>query len=798
MKRIFSAAQISTAIGKTKRGVQLALRSIPSTGKVIVRGQVADGWQISSLSARIQKQLENAARQGGYRDTGHLLSDPRERWQPPIPLNEIAPHLIDRAVKLRAAISASLRLRNNQDPNKESFESFCRTYGRVSERHWRRLLHRTIQRDAGEERFDDLTIYLDEKLTRGLNGRTASAAFVCSESDRALADQLNLIADPHKPTAQELAKLWCVACEELDHRVEQGEKSKRAQCAILRLFQSSPVLLARSTAALRKQFNRKYARWCEGGRTLLAVEDKRPTKSGPPRIPPLSERDRKLLTAHSRINCGGRISQGYRELRDAGELSPGLAERYIANPASKSYVPKTIRSAVASDVKRLDAYHHGPREHKLSGAYHTRNWDEVAAGDWFQADDLTAPIYFHTSGDRGTELMRGQLLPMIDERTTFILGFVLIQARNYNSFDIRNLITNACGEHGLPRHGFSFERGIWKSSKLITGAKNTDLVEIADTGLRRLGMRFRHATTPRAKVIERTLGQLQDMMEGLPGYCGRDERLDKFERFQRDKLDIDAGRIEASERLLEANQLVSEFAKIVARYNDAPQQGTKLNGLSPQEGWIQLQRTEPRIRFDDRLMYFLASDLRKLRVGRNGITFQIGKQRFNYKGQETGRRQGEFVFAWFNPMRTELLPCSTDLQGGDVFTVERSHELPAVDASKELLKSENRRVAAHNGYARTLYHTVKNTLPANRFRRNDLIGADALKLGEQIKAQRERATENQADRNRLRTRLKRAASRAGISSSIIREDAEAVESIEQLPEAMAALERAIQEEDNSK
>src|SRR5206468_2907327 len=295
-----------------------------------------------------------------------------------------------------------------------------------------------------------------------------------------------------------------VACEVLERICGDGQNEKKAQRRVLNLLAQSAVVLARSTEALRKNFKLKYQRWSSGGRTLAALEDRRPIKSGNYRAPKLSESARLNLIGHAVLQCQGNVTKAIREKLESGEFGCDVTRHYVANPTNNSYVPRALREAVSGDVRRLDAYHHGPREHKLRAAFHTRDWSRVAAGDWFQSDDLTAPVYFYKRTERGVQLTRGQFLPMIDERTTKILGFVLIQERNYNSLDIRSLITLVCSEHGLPRNGFSFERGLWRSSKILTGTRGIDLQGEADMGLRRLGMRFRHAQLPRGKVIERT------------------------------------------------------------------------------------------------------------------------------------------------------------------------------------------------------------------------------------------------------------------------------------------------------
>jgi hypothetical protein len=798
---LFTAAQIARALGCSKQNIHQRLAATPADGEQMNGGNLAKAWRRDSLPLRYVLELRAIAKKGGYRDEEHLLRDPPLRFVPrdgdlkKVPIAAISDGAIARACRVRSALSLALRqIGERGEWDELALESYRREFGSVSERHFRRLIKRTLQRDAGEGSFDDIALYFDEIVTRK---RIAQERISVAKTagDRTLLDSLACVKNPTKPTPNETALIWTVCCELIADAVgETGERQKRAQRRVLDLLAQSGVAIARTPEALRKNLKRKYARWWNGGQKLTALEDERRVSSGYHRAPDLPETDRLKLIGHARINCGGRISQAWRELLQRGELSSELMAYYLSNPRSKSYVPRGIREAVSGDVKRLKAFHHGPREHKLLGAYHTRDWSRVAAGDWFQADDLTAPVYFYKQTERGTELTRGQFLPMIDERTTKILGFVLIQARNYNSIDIRSLITLVCSEHGLPRKGFSFELGIWKSSKLLTGKLGLDLQGEADTGLRRLGMRFRHSQLPRGKVIERTVGQLQDLMESLPGYCGRDERLDRFERFQRTKLDIEAGRVAAEDHLLSAEELRLAFQSIIDRYNAEPQQGRKLSGLSPDDGWKKYQGTEPRIRYQGELLYFLASDVRKLTIKRNGITIKIGKTEFNYKGEETGRRQEEAVYAWFNAQRPETLPCTTDLSGNGLFTVERSYDTPAVDASSDELYEENRKIAAHNGYAPALYHVVKNSLPSNAFREFHGVRA-AVRLGADIESQQKEISEHRQSAERLRRDIARRSKRAGISPILVPASPDSLASLDEFARAREALEKKAQEEE---
>lgn len=798
---LFSAGRIASALGKTKRAVSLALSNTAPAGVVIERGQQANGWRPDQFSLRMMSDLETRARKMGFRNAEHLLADAPKRFVPrdchgaPLAIGDIAEHHIDRADRFRRALSLTFQLKDDlgaAESKKAAISAFRRELGAyASEKTWSRWFSRVLRRDAGEERFYDLKLYFDDVVARKHRARVAIPVAITAD-DRTLLDALDAIAAPGSPTLDQMALVWATCCEVLNDLVANGEKLQSAQTRVLNLIQKSGVAMARTPEALRKNLKRKYKRWKRGGETFTALEDQRPHRTGNHQKAGLSDSDRHKLIGHAVVNCGGRVSQGYRELRDRSELSEGLLRRNIADPASKSYVPTSIRRAVAHDIRRLEAIDRGPREHKLRGAYHTRDWSGVAAGDWFQADDLTPPVYFWKIGTSGhVELRRGQFLPMIDERTSFILGFVLIQSRNYNSLSIRSLITSICAEHGLPRRGFSFERGLWQTSRILSGdRREIDMNGIADTGLRRLGMRMRHAILPRAKVIERTLGQLQDMMECLPGYCGRNEVTKKEERFARLKLDIEAGRVEASDHVLNVDDLARKYSEICAAYNDAPQQG-RLNGLCPREAWERLQGEEPRARFNDATHYFLASDLRRLKVGRNGIAFKIGKQEFRYKGEETGKRRGEFIYAWFNPQRPAVLPCSMNVAGDDIFVVERSYEIPAVDAPAELLASENEKIAAHNRYAQDLYHVVRNILPPSMFR-GQTLDRKGLRFGREIESQTQRIISERRSEEQLDRSISVKARKARLSPVLVNRSPEALEILDEYAAANAELNRKLE------
>jgi len=752
---IFTAARIAHVLGRDKRGLLRILRRIPAEGKVLVQGnQLADAWKVESLPANYRSDLDRLTKVKGCRDAVHLLAEGCAKWHPEVPLSELAEHHVTKAVRVKNAFARAIALHVNPHSStceirRAAWEDYQNEFGVVCERTVRRIFDRVLERDSGLENFDDLALYLDDRLSRAKTTK-AMLPGLLSPHEQAVFQYLSAVKRPSEPTVEEMDLIWFAACESLHAQAEAGIPGKTSRRAMVDFLERSAVTLSKNSHALKKSLKRKYACYIECSGDFNSMCDKRPEKSGWKRALILREEDRKLIVAHTALQKGGRLAPALRNLRESGDLSHELETHHISNPASKSYVPKSIRQQVQPDVRRLKNMVHGPRTHRLLGAYLTRDYKSMAAADFYQADDVTLPCYFWEESDKGPVRMRGQFLVMIDVRTDFVLGFLLISERNYDSLAIRSLITICASKHGLPRRGFIFENGIWKGSKIISGSKNALPFEHADRGLRALGMELHHAQLPRGKVIERTIGQLQNRMEGFPGYVGRDERHDIRARVQRQFLDVDAGRIPINEKLLSKSQYCAELAKIIEDHNAEPQQGTRLEGLSPAEAWESLQGDQPRQGFGNKWRYVLARDVRKVKVGRNGITLRYGKKPFVYHDAETGKRVGEEVLAWFDPMVPDVLAC-TDLASKNVFSVERAKDVPAVDASPELLREEMAKIDAHQAYAKSLYWTSQNTLKEHHYIPT-IADACTLRMGEDIAVQSERiAARNEERKQRVRT-----------------------------------------------
>jgi len=766
----FTAAEIAAALGRASRTVRAALEGTASNGSKAVRGQVASAWTLAALPSRLRDDLRAVAVRKGYRDAQNLLANPPQRWTPPLALAEMAAPHLDRAKRLARVLNRALAHRD--DPAWPALlpgflDEYRREFGAVSDRHWRRVFNRTIDRDAGEERFDDLALYLEENLTR-----KPAAPLAVSEGDRRVYEACMRLGDPERPTVRERDLLWPRICEEIGARIAAGIPEKRARREVAELLRGYGVGLARNGAALRSALKRKHEAWKSAAGRADALCDQRLGKSGRPREHVLSDAERLRVTAHAVHHCGGRIHQALRECARDGVLSPVAADavRFAAE------VPRALVQEVRSDVRGLMPLHHGPREQRLSGPYLDRDWSAVCAGDFYQGDDTTAPVYWYEIGDSGPELMRGQWLVFIDLRSLFVLAHVLIPEAAYSAVHVRGLMTRAMAEHGLPRRGFYFERNIWQRACLVTGPKDVPWEKLESGFQRDFGLSFRHADLPRSKPVERVFGHLQNRMERLPGYCGRDERHDRYERLQKRLQDTRAGRAPVNQHFLSKEEMAGELQGIVDACNREPQRGRMLDGMSPLEGWLKLQGPEPRARFDERCAHLL-SHVRTvpLPIRHDGLRFTLGGQRFAYFDAQTGARVGQKVVVYLNPDVPDLAFCEP-AEGGEMFAVQRSNPLPAMDATPEDFAREKSLVNEHLGYQRALYQQTQNVLPETSFRRT-IIDAGTIARAEQIREHSAEAQATARSRRGVRAKIDRACAPANVPAGLVEDSETALEAL---------------------
>lgn len=752
----FTAAQIARALGCSARAIRRALEHRPATAQMM-SGNVASAWPIDSLPKPTRKRLDRIATKKGYRNAEHLLSDPPLRYSSPVPIQRLPASVTSRAANLCNALKPSLIRFQEQSLSVRQLgaaglKDFEAVFGySITERHWRRLIHQAIDRDAGEQQWDRLDLYIDDSPATIAKPLEASRIDL-KPMEATLLRYGSEIKDRANPSPREKALLWQVTFEQIAQLIESGVKENKARKAGRRILWQCGVTLAKNENAFAQMFRTYEAKWTGEKGNLSALLDKRGKNSGYHRAPDLPRKDVDEVIARA-VRCGGRIAQAWRECLEEGLLTPAIVSYYDGlEPASKSYVPRVIRDAAKHDVRLLRDIHHGPRRAELNGAYVSRDWNEVAAGDWYQADDVTINNYWFAPDERGKQtLMRGQVLLMIDLRSTCILGFAMIDARNYNSHAIRTLITRVCDSHGMPRKGFYFERGIWEKSRLLVGDRNADALSWTETetGLRDLGLTFKHANFPKGKPIERIIGLVQNRLDGIPGDAGRNEMKDGFERLQKAKQLVESGKNAASDFFYNYAEMEDAIATACERYNAERNDGKMTRGLTPSQAWTHFQ-TDPLTRLPREARYLLAHHKWPRKVGRNGIKLRFGKNSYVYRNEETGRLIGQQVLAWFNPDMPELLAV-TDMNRENPFTVERANDIPAMDASPELLAEGMASVEAHNGYARNRYRMLASKIKVPV--RTNLVDRPTAELGLAIERQVE---EVQKDRRARKTRQTKA------------------------------------------
>ena len=737
-EELFTATQIARAAGLSRQYVTHMLKGVAPDSFRTNRGQLTRVWHVRSLPEELWQRLFKTAAKQGYAGPVDLVQNSAGRWQPRLSTKEVHPKYFEKADKLRRALRPTLnrwddRRITGREKERLGLDEYERVFGHaVTAEHWRKLVKRTRERDRGFKDWDRTDIYLDDRLGRAPKREKE----LCAEAETALRDlpaMISTLDDKNHPTPIQISLVWDYAFDLFEECLEYGEKAQDVKDALITLMFRDLPGMAKSAAALRRNWCRKYKAWREGGRHSQTILDKRAKRSGWHRTPELPENDRLIFLRYI-MACGGRVSQGVREAMRSGEISAQTFAHYCGG-SSKYYVARSLREALKYDARILDNYAHGPHRAKMRGPSIPRKHDH-AAGDVCQADDLTCPIYCYDE-DHFRNPCRPQVLVMIDTRSLLIQAFVTIMAKAYNGSDVRCLMTISHDEFGLPRQSYYFEKSVWKS-KLVheVGWKGVEWDGVKNS-LAPFGIQFRHAREARAKVVEGVLGLMQNQMERDMGYAGRDERHDKYERLAKHLRLIRAGKVHPGEFLMHRDELHERLHEICQIYNNERQEGKILQGRSPAEGYQDFFTT-PLLKLSAASRYMLASYRRPVTVTGEGITLRFHGKKYVYRNDITGRLEGQKLIAWFNPQEPDILSV-TDLQEEIPFTVERCDEVSAIAATAEDLEKAHSQLKAHSTYGRRLYRKVNHGF-SQEFRQ-DMCRAitpdpEAAELGRHMEQQR--------------------------------------------------------------
>jgi hypothetical protein len=639
------------------------------------------------------------------------ISAGNPQWQPSAPLSSIAPREITSAHKWRQAMLTTIPRLSGRCPKSELArmampECLAIFRRKITERAFINQLDLVIRRDNGRNEWQRLELYLPPKI----HARTTAPISAPSPETQfpALAAHLASCADPSNLTKPESDALWLYALVEVRSVPETDSKRrKRVKGSLVDYLYNHVSGIAPSAMALEKKFRRRYAEWLAQGEKTLASNFK-----GRPRGPDLSQEAHDAVAAYAVFNCEGCLSQAWRDYI-TGKIpntKPDAAlVDYYGAPENKSYVPAKIRNAIRNEVASMENIHHGPYKHGQS-AHLILDDSQIFAGDWWSSDDCTLPVYFYIPSEDGCTLLRGQLLLTVDHRSRRILWFNLLPKKSYDSIDIRTHFCQTADLHGLPRKGVIWERGLWQKSKLVKGSATNDFVspEEAELGLRGLGVRFIHRHSPKAKIIERILGALQNRMAGEPGWCGRNEQTERFEEFHKLKPSIESGRVTPDGKIYSFEQWQTRLKEICVSYNaEAHSKDAKIGALSPDQAYGEMQnQNDPPTWFDATTRYLLSTHRRAEMMKPNGITFAIGNRKFLYRGGRSGEFIGQKMLVWFSPENPDIAYV-TDLDRKNPFAVELVKPIPSVDAPKEELAEQMRKLREHQAPIRERYYALK-------------------------------------------------------------------------------------------
>ncbi|MEY2466679.1 MAG: Bacteriophage Mu transposase [Verrucomicrobiota bacterium] len=763
----FTAARIAEKIGKRPRVVRRWLASVKPDGNVMVRGNVASVWKVESLPARLQQEL-TAATAGRFRSIEDFLAGPGEPTPSQIPWNEICKAQQIDSLTLQRALLPLIERRNDTSIAVHEFETLgVQTYERetgkqITRERWRYLFDRTLERDKGSELFHRPELFLSGNLRKA----NAPAPRGNGAADF---EPLNVLIgnfhDPQNPTGAEIDGFWMEVIELFGELCETSNPKKLKRSLLEFLFNRAPFL-ASSAGALRRNFDRKLKAFEQDDDT--AMLDGRDLKRGESRASEIPQPDIDRIAWHSARNCGNRTAQAVRELAAQGEragLSQTTLSLITAPHARKSHVNRRLFSAVHPDVKLIAPYLLGKKAKDDATPSLRRDYSKLRSMTMLTADDFTMPVYMYVPDGKGWWILtRGQCLLMIDVRSLKIIGWSLQPERNYNALVIRTLMNQTCRKWGLPRVWY-FENGIWRNAHLVKGAprewQHGKSWGELKPGWARLGVKFIHAKKARSKPAELVGGLLQNLMERMPGYCGRDERRDCPEDTKRNKLAVEARRIEPHGTFLSFDAWHDELGKLIDAYNHNVQEGSVLRGKSPDQAFESFwPHNDPPIAFDASCWHLLAHYVSERTVGVDGITFKIGNQPFVYRAANSSALRGRSVLSWFDPETPEVLGV-TDLNGRNPQMIPRDNavdvaaDLDSTGASGKVYREELAKVAGHNSYPKARYKILSAKFQPT-FRQN-FVAPGTSHVAETFQAGRAQLEESRREKSaRVNTRVKRA------------------------------------------
>lgn len=796
---LFTATQIARAADLTRQAVYVGLELIPSAGALNSQGKDVAGWRFADLPMDWQLEITRRGVKRGFENGEAFLANLPEPWECPLAWGQVPQHQKDKAELLQKALDRALALRADglkgaeleqvgMDDYKAAFG-----YSLKDARHWRRLLHRTIERDAGEENWQRVDLYLDDRafiaprpkqeVLQREDDHKGLGVFISSPP---LQDRLN-------PTASDREFIWRKVCQHFDELTvplpdsPAGNRERRLFRASL-LSYLSKVFPAGTLCASQASLGRRFDEKLKGGPE--SWKDRR-DNSGPEK--------RKLCPTCRPLMIGATVDfdKNYRQAWRRLHLERKLCEtcrtawKYDVR-THKSYCPKSVIEDIRADVDTAWSLRKGPKYRRLISPYVRRDWSDTPPGMGTVMDDMTPdhatfgmvelPLAY--GDDRFGKPFVGRLeaLFSVDERTDYPLAFLVIlgdpetpaspqRKASYNQIHQRLLLLRQHDNIGLPHRGgwLKLENGPWKNY-MMDGEKlahwRTLDVPVFESGLAELGIRIRRTTpgNPRSKIIERVFHAVQSRMRCHPGFLGNNERMDKREAVQDFLARVKRGKEDAANELLHVSDYIKLLSDEFMAFAEEPQNGDRLPGVSPREAFyngidghpgysaMPLQQCAASARF------LLSTHEKEVRVGPQGIVYKLAGHTFPFWGTVLESYPDVGILARFNIEEPTLLSCRAP--DGHTFTL-KAHIQMANTETKEQLAQTARDRASWMRRGKVLYdklpHPFRFTIA-----KDSAHSAEARKFGEHYNREVEAAIAENSAAERKQRKAEAIAAAAGV------------------------------------
>jgi hypothetical protein len=512
-----TAAEIAAALGVSSQAVRKKLRSIPATGKRTAGGNVADTWRLGNLPEALLARLKRASAGNDLVSVAQMFTGGFKQWTPPVPLADIADESLTEADKLKRALVPSLRRQfviTQGGFERDGVKDYEKVFGRkITTRHFRELIRRTVQRAGSLENWERLELYLPAKLER------KQAITERPQQFPGLVSVINAGAAPDE--------IWKKTFQLHDELVQAGRPRNRVARQLRAFIIEHKPDLAPSPDALLKAFNRKLERHQAGEtfdqRADNGADDSELTKQikSLPWFLPAAEF---FYLITNRTRDTGSVPEAIRRVISLPNLPAGwsntVKKRFLKKVRFKKIVPTcpdvvreailareksgqslvsaSVSKAITTKVSRLVIENYRrPHEAALNNLQCPGTMMMVRrdgcepqfarAGDIIEADDgsINFPVCIPWTSPAGGLITntpcsekfgvivgRFQWLRSMDVATRFRPGWVFVARSRggYRGEDVLTLMNGLTRQHGAWEE-YRFERGVFKSDRVKQAAQ---------------------------------------------------------------------------------------------------------------------------------------------------------------------------------------------------------------------------------------------------------------------------------------------------------------------------------------